>query len=93
MLHLDRFGPLIHYWCMRMKAKNAYVKKATNRGNFNQQFPHLRLFAGGGRVKDCGDREDVEGSWESFEEPAGLEHEGNGQVTSLLSEQNVLVFS
>lgn len=29
-----RFGPLIRYWCMRMEAKNAYTKKAANKGNF-----------------------------------------------------------
>ena len=61
------------------------------------QFPHLRLFfAGGGRVEDCGLPVlgvESEASWQSFEEPAGLEHEGNGQVLSLLSKQNALIFS
>ena len=55
----------------------------------------MRLFfAGGGIVDDCvlvlGD--DMTASC-SLEEPAGLEHEGNGQVTSLPSLQNGLIFS
>ena len=46
----NRFGPLIRYWCMRMEAKNAYVKRATNRGNFKNvtlsfSQRHQRLLA------------------------------------------------
>ena len=40
-IHLCRFGPLRHQWCMKFEAKNAYIKGLI--GKCFKNLPHVSL--------------------------------------------------